>query len=88
VIFLLMKDAIKKCTNCNEVKNLNGFYKKSKGTCGVDSKCKQCVLKSKHHHYIFKLRAKSGEIILIENEADSIPEKAVQLFIKTQEKEL
>lgn len=81
-----MKDVQKQCTVCNEVKDLSGFYIKSKGAYGVDSKCKQCVLKLKQKYYAFKLKAKSGEITLMENEPITISQKAVMLFLKMQER--
>lgn len=79
-----MEGITKQCTACKEVKSLEGFYKKSSGTYGLDSKCKKCVLKLKHKQYLFKLKAKSGEVILIEDEENLIPDKAILIFLKMQ----
>jgi hypothetical protein len=72
----------KKCLLCNSDKAIDFFYKKSNGLYGVDSKCKQCVLNLKKKYYKKRLRAKSGQIELIDDYDLRLSEEVVSLFVK------
>lgn len=72
----------KSCSHCGVRRNIDSFYKKKKGYLGVDSKCKQCVLRSKQKQYKKMKRAKKGIIEISVDPEESLPHQSIVLMLK------
>lgn len=72
----------KNCTKCRKSLPLLYYYKKKGGANGVDSKCKNCVLKSKKQSYQSKKAIQNNTIISINDPVFAPTDELVLTFLR------